>query len=591
MLAEAGLLGYVVGGPWRAPALGKLCLAANIPADRTSDLYRQTEIVLNVFREVHHFNRQRVSAFSMNPRIYEALACGAAVVSERRTEIDQVFPELPQFSSPDALLAAVTRLLADQTHLARARAQCRQQLAGHSYSDRLKRVIRIALGADAEPHVSEMFPGGPLVAGWEDYGSIARLAEEGIVTLGKPRDERSGAETGLASHDSFTDVELSFDVRLSTDAWFVAKIHQQDRYDQTTNSYHIVLAPQHDYVAKHFTIFRPLSVKRGVWQRITLRWVRQTLEVAVGGILQAHQSDNHLPSGYCFLGIKGGLTELRNIRLLDLTSPDPHPVTAHTGSAASQPAIEVNSLRSATPPRRNLMYHIWPVRGSTWKWNLDQLKQRIELFNGRRVVGIAHDSSSENPEAVQEYLEGHGCEFFVTANDQTGEVTTFAPMLQRLGSENANELTFYGHAKGVKYEPDFPVNVRRWAEVQYRVWMRNSDVFSRRDRKVPNFYGGVEAWPGLLFNRHDTGCLFMDNLTQLPYHGLFWQNGANEAFRLWESKVRRIRARPTCPNRFPITATVGPGSSRNPRSSLGGCSYYSPTMSTVCSRSARCAVG
>ena len=178
MLAEAGLLGYVVGGPWRAPALGKLCLAANIPADRTSDLYRQTEIVLNVFREVHHFNRQRVSAFSMNPRIYEALACGAAVVSERRTEIDQVFPELPQFSSPDALLAAVTRLLADQTHLARARAQCRQQLAGHSYSDRLKRVIRIALGADAEPHVSEMFPGGPLVAGWEDYGSIARLRRE-----------------------------------------------------------------------------------------------------------------------------------------------------------------------------------------------------------------------------------------------------------------------------------------------------------------------------------------------------------------------------------------------------------------------------
>src|SRR5712671_7067778 len=166
-----------------------------------------------------------------------------------------------------------------------------------------------------------------------------------------------------------------------------------------------------------------------------LRWVNQTLEVAVDGVLQARQNDHHLPSGYCFLGIKGGLAELREIRLQDLTSASSLSAAQIT-PVTSQHPIGGGRFPFAAPPRRNLIYHIWPVRGSTWKWNLDQLKQRIDLFNGRRVVGIAHDSRSESPETVQEYLEGHGCEFFIIANDQTGEVTTFPAMLERVVSQN-----------------------------------------------------------------------------------------------------------------------------------------------------------
>jgi spore maturation protein CgeB len=94
----------VVGGPWNASALRRLCLSANIPAERTARLYQQTEIVLNVFREKHHFNAQRVAAGSMNPRIYEALACGAAVLTERRDEVTHVFPEMPQFETPQELV-------------------------------------------------------------------------------------------------------------------------------------------------------------------------------------------------------------------------------------------------------------------------------------------------------------------------------------------------------------------------------------------------------------------------------------------------------------------------------------------------------
>jgi glycosyl transferase family 1 len=95
LLAERGLLTYVAGGPWHSAALNRLCRSPNLPAHETAALYRQTKIVINVFREDSHYNRQRLPATSLNPRVYESLACGALVVSERRPEVHQFFPDLP----------------------------------------------------------------------------------------------------------------------------------------------------------------------------------------------------------------------------------------------------------------------------------------------------------------------------------------------------------------------------------------------------------------------------------------------------------------------------------------------------------------
>ncbi|MCW7541381.1 glycosyltransferase [Aquabacterium sp. A7-Y] len=424
-LAEAGLLGYVVGGPWRAPALRQLCLATNIPPGRTADLYRQTENVVNVFRETHHFNTQHVPAHAMNPRIYEALACGAAVVSERRAEIGEVFPELPQFDSPEELVSIVQHLLADREALATLRRQCAAHLDGHRYRDRLARVLA-------------------------------------ITTQHKPTEEPSMQPVAIAPSPP--------------------------------------AAP--------------------------------TLPLVAG-------------------------------RAPPAARPEPLPFTA--------------------PPRRNLLYHIWPVRGSTWRWNLDELKRRIDLFNGRRIIGIVCDARSEPAEAVQADLDGHGCEFVVAPNDERGEAITFTSMLERVASTEHNELSFYAHAKGVKYEPQFPPSVRRWAEVQYGVlldhwpavkeqlqrhamtgifrkhgrfgnhhnlgdwhysgtffWMRHAHVFRRRWQDVPQFYGGVEAWPGTLFHRDETGCLLLDQLRELPYQDRFWSQRGEPAFRQWQAGVRPV---------------------------------------------------
>src|SRR5207249_5847089 len=116
---------------------------------------------------------------------------------------------------------------------------------------------------------------------------------------------------------------------------------------------------------------------------------------------------------------------------------------------------------------RNLIYHVWPVRDSLWRWNIEQLLERIDIFNGRRIIGIVHDSQSELPEEVMKCFEGHGCEFVVRSNNPLGEVNTFPKMLARLASEDPNEITFYAHAKGVKYGAKASLPVRQWAEALY----------------------------------------------------------------------------------------------------------------------------
>ena len=144
-LAAEGLLSYVVGGPWRSRELASLCLAGNVPAERTAELYRRTRIAINVFRDRHHFNRRRLPATSLNPRVYEALACGALVISEDRPELARVFPELPRFTDAEGLVAQVRGLLADPERFARLLAASRARLAPHTYAERLRAVLAAAL--------------------------------------------------------------------------------------------------------------------------------------------------------------------------------------------------------------------------------------------------------------------------------------------------------------------------------------------------------------------------------------------------------------------------------------------------------------
>jgi hypothetical protein len=93
--------------------------------------------------------------------------------------------------------------------------------------------------------------------------------------------------------------------------------------------------------------------------------------------------------------------------------------------------------------------HVWPVAGNgAWQWNVDQFLRRIDLFNGRRIVGIATSPGADPPERVVEACAGYDCEFVVRENDaDRREVVTMEPALRMLRDEPG--ATLVAHAKGV----------------------------------------------------------------------------------------------------------------------------------------------
>lgn len=141
-LAAADCLDYVIGGDWFSPRVRAKTLSRNVSPKDTTARYQQTRIILNVFRETHHYNREGIPAVSMNPRIYEALACGALVISERRPEIIERVPDLPTFTTVAGCLEAVRHFLAHPDEAAAVQHACRDRLAGDTYASRLETVLR-----------------------------------------------------------------------------------------------------------------------------------------------------------------------------------------------------------------------------------------------------------------------------------------------------------------------------------------------------------------------------------------------------------------------------------------------------------------
>ena len=606
ILLERGLLTYVIGGPWRGK-LQRICLSKNIPARQTAEYYQQTKIIVNVFREVHHFNKQKIPAFSLNPRIYEALACGAVVVSEDRPEFKEKFPKLPVFKSDEELIFHIQNLLQNEEHYSRILSSCQQRLLEHSITERLKSVLvcsvhGIRSKANPETKKSDLTHEAnrsaeteAIPSGWLNTGNITRVSSDGLIILQMPQNDEPGSELGMVSESAFTEVELSFELKLFADTIFVAKIHQQDKHDQRTNSYHLCCKPNHTYVAKHGSVLFETAINRGHWQEIQLRRFDQHIELFINGSIVNRVFDTQIQGGFCFLGVKGGRAELRNINMRNLSDkPEKEPAKTENSAnrkrevlrnlcSKSSPHLKTSPLEFRGLPTRNLLFHIWPVKGATWQWNLDELKKRIDIFNGRRIIGIVHDNKSESPEAVVNSLEGQGCDFIIRPNNSIGESVTFPELIRKVASCDTGEITFYAHAKGVKYEPQFPRAVRQWADALYCTtldnwlsvrrhlelfaltgsfkmpgrfkahrlmgawhysgtffWMRHARVFARECLNIPQFYGAVEAWPGIYFKDDEAGCLFLDKLRQLPYHEHFWASLANSALRRWRSNIQLV---------------------------------------------------
>lgn len=247
---------------------------------------------------------------------------------------------------------------------------------------------------------------------------------------------------------------------------------------------------------------------------------------------------------------------------------------------------ELHPVRPIENPVANLIMHVLPVASNdVWKWNLQQVADRAELFNGKRVLAIAEESTTQfkgksvgtvSPEEAIKFSDSIGLNWTHTKvfnNDvNLREVVSFPWLLETVNSLDPNEVTFSCHAKGVTHSAD-SVTVR-WAERQYRAclddwqtvlrtmerysmagafrkfgqfttpgnnkwhfsgtnyWFRHDDVFSRDWRTLDQKFFGTESWPGRMFLPEECACLFADDAADV-YKESYWVSIKRE-IEVWE---------------------------------------------------------
>ena len=300
------------------------------------------------------------------------------------------------------------------------------------------------------------------------------------------------------------------------------------------------------------------------------------------GMLGATRPENPIDNPEHF---RGGLPSPRRVgaspATLVVNAQERQSLLDNFKRSYSYPSIECADLSNAV---RHLTFHLWPVSDcGAWQWNCDRLIKRADLFNGRRVVAIAISKETDTADQVKHYLRDFTDDFIVTQNDsRLREAATWVPMLRHLEEyRSESDVTFSCHAKGVRHKlrPDVQGSTLfDWTQAMYDTclqwdpvaslleefatvgsfrrlqshmtgrggfgpwhysgafyWWRNRDAFRRNWMYTPNQFFGTEAWPGIMFETHESGVLFSDNTGDL-YDKSYFDSHVSPALDLWKTK-------------------------------------------------------
>ena len=241
-------------------------------------------------------------------------------------------------------------------------------------------------------------------------------------------------------------------------------------------------------------------------------------------------------------------------------------------------------IRGETPdrrtiPRRNLIYHIWPRSDNgVWQWNVEQLKKRIEQFDGIRSIGVTISAETDSLQIVKDAFGDVRIDNWIEVpNDsQMGESATFLRLLETIPRDDS--ITFRGHAKGVRYDnPETIAGIREWSEMLYEIclddpehvsaslnqfpvagpfmvdgewksgnrygWFYSggfywftSEVFKKPEwNEIRADYWGVELWLGQHIPRIEAGILFGHGCAHL------YDTEERERMKQWLSEWRESR--------------------------------------------------
>lgn len=138
--------------------------------------------------------------------------------------------------------------------------------------------------------------------------------------------------------------------------------------------------------------------------------------------------------------------------------------------------------RSLAPVQRlSLLYHVYPSPATDeWRRNLAQLRRRLHIFNGQRLVGVVTGPGLAPPSEVGEYLDWQA-EICHVPNDPPSDAASVLRLLPRLAESARDDAIFVGHTKGAGY-PAGPLPdgkdraaVRWWRNAMYHVLLDRID--------------------------------------------------------------------------------------------------------------------
>ena len=235
---------------------------------------------------------------------------------------------------------------------------------------------------------------------------------------------------------------------------------------------------------------------------------------------------------------------------------------------------------------RHLLFHLWPKKTSagTWQRNLDQLKQRWQLFTGKKVIAVATSIDTHSLEAVQDYMHGYDCEWVHVENDPAlREVKTFYQLFDRV--EGLPGYTFYAQGKGVSKPINRGVSIHSWTMAMYEIlldywplveqnlkskpvvgcfkksapgmfggsqstwhysgsfaWFKNDELFSRNWRVIEQVWFGIESYPSMVFSDSEAACLFHCHNKQFNLYSLGYWKKVERELEQWRSEAAKYRS-------------------------------------------------
>ena len=235
------------------------------------------------------------------------------------------------------------------------------------------------------------------------------------------------------------------------------------------------------------------------------------------------------------------------------------------------------------PPVKNLVMHVYPRRDpGHWRRAVRHVRARLSQFDGRRLVSVAVDTSTERAADVCREFGGE-VEIRDVFNDGTQEMVSFPWLLDQV-IDDSDDLTFYCHAKGCTHTTnpsshlwcdamvsaclDYPALVDHvmakksicgafrsrqqvgtslasfhFAGTFWRV--RNRELWARDWNRMDPEFWGAESYPGIHFQPHESACLFFDRAeTAHLYHIDWWRASVCPAYRSWRAEFHRRGIKP-----------------------------------------------